>query len=363
MPLELALKLLRELISEGLLASEVTVVWHSGEPLTLPPHYYADAIDFITALIADESPRTSVIFDFQTNATLINKEWCDLFEKYASRIRVGVSCDGPQALNDAFRVDWKGRDTFERTLRGMNALDLRNIKYNVIAVVTRRTLANPDTFFDFFFQRRDLMTDFHFNVLASPKTSIGDLGYCAEDRSSYYRFYRRLWELWEERNASGETFPIRNFAQTVSRLKMHGVADKPSYVSQASAPLRSLNMDADGNLTTFYAGLDVSTEAHRYGDGKGLAIGNIHRNTLDEMLRSPKLIAMMQDFEASHRLCAASCEYYSVCPGGFELAQLSKKDEPHPTTAETVECLIHVKTLTEAVLDALDSSSALAGGE
>jgi len=356
MPLDLVLKLIQELIGEGLLASELVFVWHSGEPLTLPPSYYAEAIDAIIDLCEKNAPSISVSFDIQTNATLIDGAWCDFFEKYASFIKLGVSCDGPQSLHDAFRIDRRGKSTFDRTLQGMNALDSRGIKYNVIAVVTRRTLANPDVFLDFFYERLESLTDFHFNVLASPISSNSDLAYDSSDRTEFYKFYRRLFDWWEEKRMAGDDFPIRNLAQTLERLAMYGRPDAPFYVHEASAPLRSLNMDAYGNLTTFYAGLEIGMEADRYGDSAGLSLGNIRRSSLNDMLRSSKLAVMVDDFEKSHQRCAAKCEYFSICPGGFELIQWRDEGKTGHCTTETVECTIHVKALTDAALDFIDSA-------
>jgi len=356
MPLGLVLKLIRELIGEKLLASDVVVVWHSGEPLTLPPSYYAGLIEAIIDLCGKNAPGVTVSFDFQTNATLIDDAWCDFFENYASVVNLGVSCDGPKMLHDAFRVDRRGQSTFDRAIQGINALDGRGIKYNAIAVVTRRTLANPEVFLDFFYERRQSLTDFHFNVLASPIANNGDLDYGSSDKTEFYQFYRRLFDWWEEKRMAGGNFPIRNLSQTLERLAMYGRSDAPSYVCESSAPLRSLNMDADGNLTTFYAGLDISTEADRYGDGAGLALGNIQGSSLADMLRSSKLAAMVDDFDKSHRRCAAECEYFSVCPGGFELMQWRDENNIGHDTPETVECLIHVKALIDAALDFIDSA-------
>src|ERR1019366_3792235 len=39
-----------ELFQSGRVAPEVTILWHSGEPLTLPPSYYDDAIARILSL-------------------------------------------------------------------------------------------------------------------------------------------------------------------------------------------------------------------------------------------------------------------------------------------------------------------------
>lgn len=351
MPVGLVETLLSSLIQERLLAPELVVVWHSGEPLTLPPSYYAEAIDAILTLCRCETPDVVVSFAFQTNGTLIDSAWCDLFERYASVIKLGVSCDGPKELHDAYRLDWKGRDTFNRTLRGMEMLEQRGILYNAIAVVTRATLADPDSFFDFFYQRRKGLTDFHFNVLASPLGAEDGLSYDKNDRGTYYDFYRRIMELSAEKQAAGDGLPIRNFSHALDRIASHGLAGAPVYIEESTAPLRSLNMDTQGNLTTFYAGLDPSTGHHRYGDGAGFSLGNISGQALSTMLSSPKLAAMLKDFERCHRACKRSCEYHAVCPGGFELAQLQANDEAAEFVPETVECLIHVKALTDAVLD------------
>ncbi len=353
MPLDLVLKLLDQLIDQKLLADELVVVWHSGEPLTLPPEYYADAIDAISDVCSRLAPETTVMFDFQTNATLINDRWCDLFEKYHQVINLGVSCDGPQAQHDAFRVDWKDRTTHERTLRGMNLLEQRGIKYNAIAVVTGKTLADPEPFFDFFFRRRQHLTDFHFNILASPVPGAdSELSYDTSDRDTFYDFYRKLISLSAKKDEEGVAFPIRNFVQTQNRLAVYGLESAPNYVSETSAPLRSLNMDTLGNVTTFYAGLDISHMRDHYDDREGFSLGNIHQRPLGEMLSAPKFHKMVEEFRGSHKRCADECEYFAVCPGGFELTQIARGGD---APAETVECVIHVKTLTDALMDALDS--------
>ena len=46
-------RLFTELFASGRLAPQVTIVWHSGEPLTLPPSYYDDAIDLILRFCRD----------------------------------------------------------------------------------------------------------------------------------------------------------------------------------------------------------------------------------------------------------------------------------------------------------------------
>ncbi len=356
MPLSMVVTLIGQLAALDLIADDFVVVWHSGEPLTLPVDYYAEAIDTINELCAVIAPSARVKFDFQTNATLINERWCSFFEKYADQINLGVSCDGPDVHHDAFRIDWKGRATHARALEGMRLLEERGIRYNAIAVVTGKTLADPENFLSFFYDRRQHLTDFHFNILASPVPGQSqDLSYSKSDRDEYLRFYKALISVAERQAERGVSLPIRNLEQTRGRLAAYGLPDAPEHVRETSAPLRSLNMDALGNLTTFYAGLDISYLRDHMGDGEGFSLGNINKSTLATMLASQKFEAMRRLFEDSHDRCAKSCEYYSVCPGGFELTQLESTNEELP---ETLECLIHVKTLTDAIVDFVDGEQA-----
>jgi uncharacterized protein len=325
----------------------VTVLWHSGEPLTLPPSYYDDAIARILRLKAAlASNEISLRFGIQTNGVLIDDDWCRFFARHASRLDVGVSCDGPADLHDMFRVNWNGRTTHMQTLRGMDLLHSNDIKYKLIAVVNRQTLREPERFYKFFFERREQLSGFHFNVLADGNSPHPDLAYAADDRTAYYSFYRRLLAL---SRASHEPFEILNFTQGTARILASKDPRARSFFEQATTPLKSLSVDARGNITTFYAGLSPDTLRDLYGDGMGLSLGNIFETPLEEMAGSEKLQRMMHDFARSKRACETSCEYFSVCPGGFDL--LKKQSLGSFDSSETVECLIHVKTLVNALLD------------
>ena len=73
---------------EGLAGPGTTVVWHAGEPLTVPVSWYRDAAAVLAAGWPHGRPRQSL----QTNATLINDEWCRFFRDHS--VSVGVSLDG-----------------------------------------------------------------------------------------------------------------------------------------------------------------------------------------------------------------------------------------------------------------------------
>lgn len=351
-----------ELFESRRAAPNILVIWHSGEPLTLPPSYYDEAISLILKIrnsICGNS--VAVTFDIQTNGVLINEPWCDLFKRYRDKLSVGVSCDGPADLHDAYRQNWMGRATFAKTLRGMEMLEAAHIPYNVIAVITSRTLTQPDAFYEFFNARHNKMSGFHFNVLADADSGDADLSYSPLDREAYYRFFRRLLELTRQSHDNGSEFRIRNFAQTLARILRSESDDAPCYVEENSAPLKTINLDANGNVTTFYAGLGIDVMANEYGDGMGMSLGNIFERTLNDMAESDKLSRIISDFETSRAACEAGCEYFGVCTGGFELTK--KRSLGRFDAVETTACLIHVKTMVDAVLDDIgDHLNAKAAG-
>lgn len=342
-------RIFTELFTSDLLAPHVQVVWHSGEPLTLPCAYYDQAITQILELTHElAGDAVSITFDIQTNGALIDERWCAFFKRHKEHLKVGVSCDGPAQMHDSFRRNWSNNPTHAKTLRGMDLLRNNGIPFKVIAVVTERTLADPEGFLDFFFERADALSGFHFNILAGAEGNDPDLSYDPADRARYYGFYRRILELSATRGKdSGLT--IQNISQGLERILRPWPPSQGSRVEDSSAPLTSLNFDANGNVTTFYAGLSLETLPDEYGDGKGFSLGNIMEAPLLEMVRSEKLSAMMSDFESSTEFCRDTCEYFDVCTGGFELTKRSA----YGTFAagETTECIIHVKALADALLD------------
>ena len=223
----------------------------------------------------------------------------------------------------------------------MNLLHQHGIKYKVIGVVTRETLRHPLEFYNFFFDRRQQLSGFHFNILAEGNSPNPNLAYSTEDRSAYYSFYRRILQLSREKHHAAHDFQVLNFSQGLARILGSRRAGAPRYFEEASAPLKALNLDVRGNVTTFYAGLSTDVLPDLYGDGEGFSLGNIHRMSLEDMIRSEKLRRMMQDFTRSTVACEASCEYFTVCSGGFDI--LKRRSSGTFDACETVECLIHVK--------------------
>jgi len=117
MTVETVAAVAQRLLEDGLLGPELSVVWHAGEPLAAPPDFYEAAFGVLQQALGAHSELTHCI---QTNATLIDERWCELFLRHG--VKIGVSIDGPAALHDRHRRTRGGRGTHAQVMRGVALL-------------------------------------------------------------------------------------------------------------------------------------------------------------------------------------------------------------------------------------------------
>ncbi len=69
----------------------------------------------------------------QTNGVLLDDAWCEFLHRHD--FLVGISLDGPREAHDAFRLDKKGRPTFDAVMKGLALLQRHQVEFNVLACV------------------------------------------------------------------------------------------------------------------------------------------------------------------------------------------------------------------------------------
>jgi uncharacterized protein len=353
-PLTSVRDLFTNIFTSKYVGRSIVVCWHSGEPLLLKPSYYDESIGIITKAAEEHcSPDFTIRFDIQTNGTLIDDAWCAFFLRHRDRFNLGVSCDGPAFLHNAHRLTWSGKPTHERVVRGLDHLCRAGIPFNMIAVVPPSALDYPDELFDFVYGYREHLTDFHFNFMDVRTERIKEFTVSPNDRERYFKFLSRLLQRLSECDDGTSSFRIRNFAHMYKKIFAPPEVQRQLSARSMSMPLKTLNVEASGDVTTFYAGITSHEHRDLYGDGAGFVIGNALRQPLDEIADSPKLRLIAQDFEVSHRACEAGCDYFDYCSGGFNLLKYARFGTFD--ASETPECTIHTKTMVDAVIDDLQA--------
>jgi len=317
----------------------VTVVWHGGEPMVLGIAYYEAAF----ARIRDCCPPgLKVELAFQTNATLIDDAWCDLFLRWG--VGICASIDGPRHINDAFRKTRAGKGTYDRTVAGLKCLQRRGIPFAIIAVLTKMALEDPDAVFSFF-EEMDIC-DVAFNIEeiegVNTRSSLSN-GF---DESTVVRFFARFSELMKERKYA---MVVRELDETLESIRYF---DKRGPINNLIIPFGIITVDVNGGVYTF------SPELPGYSSPEfpSFSIGNIFTDDFDTLQNSDNLKAMMAEINTGVELCRASCEYFAVCGGGTPANKVFENGSF--ASSETLHCRLTKKRITDFVLAAFEAGPA-----
>ncbi|HMB77107.1 MAG TPA: cyclophane-forming radical SAM/SPASM peptide maturase GrrM/OscB, partial [Kiloniellaceae bacterium] len=324
------------------LGDRLTVVWHAGEPLVLPPAYYAEAFDTIERL---RPPGLALDHSFQSNGTRLTEAWVDFIK--ARQIRIGLSIDGPAWLHDAHRRSRSGRGSHAAAMAAAARLRAAAVDFHVIAVLTATALRHPEALFAFFHENGLHRLGFNVEEIEAAHSDSSLAG--AGATTAYQAFLRRFIACNE---ATGWPIDLREASAFVAQALGPPRAGPDNMQVE---PLRILSVDARGNLSGFSPEL-LGAAAQGYDD---FLFGNIHDISLETALTGPRFTRLRDEIAAGVARCRASCPYFTLCGGGapsnkfFETGRLD--------STETLYCRLTKQATAEVMLDELEAAFGIAG--
>ena len=340
--LDLLEPIFKKIFASQLVDRGFTVVWHAGEPLTVPISFYESACNIIEQLNQEiNSNPYDISHSIQTNGTLITQAWCDFFQEY--NLKVGVSIDGPAFIHDAYRQTRKGIGTHASTMGGISLLQKNNIDFGVIAVLTEKSLDYPDEIFNFF--RENRIRDVGFNVEEIEGIHRFSSLQKADVEKRYRHFMQRLYELVKETKGN---FRVREF-EDARRL----ICSEGKEIKGQGTPFSIINIAYNGNFSTFSPEL-LSMESSTYGD---FIIGNILHDNFESVVKTDKFQRINRDIQAGVKSCQKTCQYFSVCGGGAPSNKYFENGSFR--TTETLYCRYTIKIITDIVLEDIEKDVGL----
>jgi uncharacterized protein len=341
--LELIDPIFKQIFTSPFAIENFTICWHAGEPLATPISWYREAFELIEQANQKYNQR-QVCFDlsFQTNAILINQDWCDLFKEYP--IHVGVSIDGPAFIHDAHRKTRTGLGSHAAAMRGVEYLQKNDICTSVIAVLTDDSLDYPDEIFNFF--KDTGLTNVGFNMEETEGVHAQSSLDKADNLKRYRAFIQRFWELTA---ASQGQFQVREFESLCSMIYTEDRLKN----TDMNKPFVIISIDNQGNFTTFDPEL-LSVKTEKYGD---FVFGNVLRDSFESVCYTEKFKTIYQDIQAGVNLCQTTCDYFGLCGGGAG----SNKYWENGTfnCAETLACRYRIKEISDVVIESFERSLGL----
>ena len=116
---------------------EVSFAWQGGEPTLLGVRFFRRVVE----LQKKHAGGKTITNALQTNGTLLDHEWCAFLRD--EKFLVGLSIDGPDELNDAYRVDKQGKGSAKDVRRGLKLLRDYSVEFNTLCVLNRKNAAEP----------------------------------------------------------------------------------------------------------------------------------------------------------------------------------------------------------------------------
>jgi len=340
MSLQTVRRAAQRLRDDGLAGDELTVVWHAGEPLVLPPSYYEAAF----GVLAEElGACTRLTHSMQSNATLIDDAWCRFFRRHA--VAVGISVDGPAPLHDAQRRTRSGGPTHAAVQRGIGRLRAHGVPFHAIAVLTHDALHQPDVFFDWF--EAEGVHDLGCNFDEAEGLHAGSSLEGHEDAHAAF-----LARVLERSLAAGGAPVVRELAQALG-IVARGL---PSYRYQGQVwpdnaqvlPWALLTVAHDGDFSTF----SPEFLGQRWPAYADFVLGNVHRGGFLDSMASDAFGRLWRDIHAGVQACARHCAHFAYCGGGSPVNKLYERGSLAAT--ETLYCRTMVQRPFHAVLQRLE---------
>ena len=124
---------------------EVTVAWQGGEPTLMKLEFFEHAVALVEKY---RQPGQAVKHTFQTNGLLLDDAWCTFFKQHD--FLVGLSVDGPRELHDTYRLDRRGKGTFDLVMKGWRALRRHDVEFNILCTVNAANQHHGRTVYRFF---------------------------------------------------------------------------------------------------------------------------------------------------------------------------------------------------------------------
>lgn len=265
---------------------EFTIVFQGGEPLLAGIEFYMDFIEST----ARYAPESKVNYCIQTNATLIDRQWCKFFKDYD--ILVGISLDGTKYVNDKHRYYADGTSVFAAVTKSIKLLESYGVEYNILSVITKELCRHAKENINF------LARNYKYLQFTMPVKEEWNVDALPND-DEMYEFLDTAFDVYWRRFIEGEYLSVRYYDNLV---RMAG-GRHPEQCGLDGACTGYLTIDSDLNCypCDFYV------------TGNNL-LGNLKQDSIACIMTS----AAMREFKSYSNLpseCAA-CEVGDLCRGG-----------------------------------------------
>lgn len=273
----------------------ISFAWQGGEPALMGLDFYQRAIELEKKYGRNGQ---SVGNGFQTNGTLLDREWARFFKKYDWLI--GLSLDGPKHIHDRYRLDKGLHPTHEKVESVARMLLEEGVAVNAMCCITDYSADYAEELYNYY--KSIGLTWMQFiPVVETDKNDPSKAASFSLTAEKYGHFLNTLFDLWMNDFKNGEpTTSVRHFESVFHTYV--GLEPPDCTMMKECGPY--VVVEHNGSVYS----CDFFVEPK-------FRLGNIRHGRLIDMLNSKK----QDDFGKAKNLLPRKCKmcpWYTKCYGG-----------------------------------------------
>lgn len=310
--------------------------FHGGEPLLAGPDFFKKFVAKANRMLL---PEIQPVYILQTNAVLLDDEWCKVFGEL--NVHLGISVDPSPELHDEFRKDHAGRGSYERTLVGLNAA-LRSpylpAKPIILSVINPST--NPIDTYHHFKKLGVRGVDFLFPFDTYDSITALLSTYKDISETPFADWLIQLFDVWMKEDKQHK-LEIRLFDGIVQSVL--GQDFPADFLGELNNEV--LVIETDGSI-------EAIDTLKTCGHGFTKAGSSVHKDELDDALECELASLYVQ----SHtKLCTQclNCPIKELCGGGYLAHRYSRKNGFNNTSVFCKDLLKLISYIQNNVVDNL----------
>jgi len=232
----------------------------------------------------------------QTNGIMTNDKWIKFFKTH--NFNIGISLDGTQEMHDKYRVDHRGRGSFDRVLTAINRIRDAGMECGVVVTLSQANVHHAEEIYDFLAENKLPAQIVPMTKSGGARESYLDLGL---DQHEYGDAYTKMYDRWFYADSGSNNYVyIMDFVLKTRAILSGSPAE---CVGMQSCTSSNISVDPVGDVYPC-ATLSGSNDARW---------GNLFTEDLVDIMHSPR--AMTYRARKVDEQCA-KCKWQHVCHGG-----------------------------------------------
>jgi len=261
-------------------AVETLVVWHGGEPTTVPLAWYEASYPILQRAKRGEP----LSFALQSNGIGITDRWAAFLANTGTH--VGISLDGPEDLHNRHRRTRSGGPTSHFAMRAIDVLRRHGIEPGVITVLTADSLSRAPELLAFFAAHQLHNISFSIEEVEGANTTTSLTMPAVEERVHAF-----LLQFMREAIRANVPIHLREAERILGLLAANGSAVR---ANEQTEPFAIVTVDWAGGIYTY----SPEFTEHARDDWAFLRLGNIHHNTMSEVMEGERFRRLEREVAA-----------------------------------------------------------------